>query len=130
MTTHPLPAVVLFVADVQRLADFYCKLAEFAVVHQDADHAVLERDGFQLVLHALRGEPAPALLPDGMPALREDSYTKLCLPVTTIAKARSQAAALGGFIKPDTHTWQARDFRACDGHDPEGNVLQVREPLR
>lgn len=23
--------------------------------------------------------------------------------------------------------WEARGFRACDGRDPEGNVLQVRE---
>ena len=30
---------------------------------------------------------------------------------------------------PTTAEWQAseRGFRACDGHDPEGNVIQVRE---
>lgn len=44
-----------------------------------------------------------------------------------IAAARSLAAANGGAIKSPQHEWEARGFRACDGYDPEGNVIQVRE---
>ena len=61
------------------------------------------------------------------PALREDSCIKLCLPVDSIAAARTQAAQLGGQIGPTAKEWEARGFRACDGYDPEGNVFQVRE---
>lgn len=42
-------------------------------------------------------------------------------------RTRVTAASLGGHIKPAAAEWSARGFRACDGHDPEGNVLQVRE---
>lgn len=52
---------------------------------------------------------------------------RLCLPVESIATARTTAARLGGTIRPAGSEWEARGFRACDGHDPEGNVLQVRE---
>jgi predicted enzyme related to lactoylglutathione lyase len=51
----------------------------------------------------------------------------LCLPVVSIAAARSLAVAHGGAIKSPQHEWEARGFRACDGYDPEGNVIQVRE---
>ena len=44
-------------------------------------------------------------------------------------KVGEQKAAerLGGRVKPVHDEWEARGFRACDGHDPEGNVIQVRE---
>ncbi len=122
----PPPCAVLFVANVERLARFYRELAAMAVVHDEADHVVLELAGLQLVIHAMRGEPEPA----SGPALqvREDSYWKLCLPVASIGAARLAAPALGGWIAPSEREWEARGFRACDGHDPEGNVIQLREP--
>lgn len=83
--------------------------------------------GFQLVVHRLRGEGEPVRDANGRPPVREDSYCKLCLPVDRIAAARARAAAHGGFVAPPEREWTARGFRACDGHDPEGNVIQVRE---
>ena len=125
--SNNLPSVVLFVDDVPRLTRFYQALARMTVVHDAPDHAVLEIDGFQLVIHAL----PPGVAADGAAAqtihVREDSYLKLCLPVPSIADARAVAAAHGGAIAPVAREWAARGFRACDGHDPEGNVVQVRE---
>lgn len=118
----PLPGAVLFVANVERVAAFYEALAAMRRVAGDADHVVLEVAGFELVVHRLRGEPEPA---DGR--VREDSYWKLCLPVESIAAARARAPALGGLIQPTDREWESRGVRACDGHDPEGNVVQVRE---
>lgn len=121
----PQPCAVLFVSNVQRLARFYRELAAMTVVHEDEDHVVLEIAGLQLVIHALRGEPEPQA--GAAPRVREDSYWKLCLPVASIATGRTLAAALGGHIAPVSREWEARGFRACDGHDPEGNVIQLRE---
>jgi predicted enzyme related to lactoylglutathione lyase len=59
--------------------------------------------------------------------VRHDSYLKVCLPVASLAEARARAEALGGRLYPAQQEWQARGFRACDGHDPEGNVFQLRE---
>lgn len=94
------------------------------VLIDDDGYAVIEVEGLQLVVHRLAGEPK---IPEGAVRVREDSYVKVCLPVASIAEARSIAAANGGAIKPPQHEWEARGFRACDGHDPEGNVIQVRE---
>ena len=123
----PIPSLVIFVADVERVASFYGAVGAMQRVAGDREHVVLEIEGFQLVVHKLRGEPAPTTDIAGKVRVREDSYTKLCLPVQSIDAARAQAASLGGFIKPAQHEWEARGFRACDGNDPEGNVIQVRE---
>ena len=123
-SVKPKPSVVVFVADVRRIATLYRELASMSVLVEDDGYVVMEVEGFQLVVHALAGEPQVA---EGQVRVREDSYVKLCLPVASIAAARSIAAANGGAIKPAQHEWEARGFRACDGHDPEGNVIQVRE---
>jgi predicted enzyme related to lactoylglutathione lyase len=107
---------------------FYQRVVGMTLVHDADDHAVLELSGVQLVVHGLPShvrEQWPVATP---PVVREDSYHKFCLPVTSIATARALAPALGGQIKPPSAEWSARCFRACDGHDPEGNVIQVREP--
>lgn len=127
MTPAPTPSAVLFVADVRHVADFYRELFAMNRIDGDADHEVLQLQGFQLVIHRLRGERDPSKDAEGKVIVREDSYTKLCLPVLSIDAARTRAEALGGFVKPAAHEWEARGFRACDGHDPEGNVIQARE---
>jgi hypothetical protein len=81
-------------------------------------------------VHQLRGEPPVTTDTRGRPALREDSYWKLALPVASIAAARTIASLLGGGLKSPEQEWEARGFRACDGYDPEGNVIQVREGSR
>jgi predicted enzyme related to lactoylglutathione lyase len=119
--------VVVFVTDVQRVSAFYRELASMRVLLQDDAHCVMEIEGFQLVVHALRGEPAVLPNKEGHMPVRADSYVKLCLPVESVATARAVALKYGGAIKPPEHEWEARGFRACDGYDPEGNVIQVRE---
>src|SRR5262249_35870466 len=127
VSQQPKPSAVVFVADVRRMTTFYRELASMSVLHEDADHAVLEVAGFQLVVHRLAGEPRVHADPNGRLRVRHDSYLKMCFPVARIDDARTKAAALGGLIEPREKEWEARGFRACDGHDPEGNVIQVRE---
>jgi predicted enzyme related to lactoylglutathione lyase len=125
MTRLPQPSAVIFVADVRRMTRFYETVAAMTLLHQDEQHAVLELAGFELVIHALSGEANPGT----PPRVRHDSYIKVCLPVENIALVRSKAATLGGGLLPPEDEWEGRGFRACDGHDPEGNVLQVRQAL-
>ena len=130
MTAKPKPSAVLFVGGVAAMARFYRELVPMAVVYEDGDHVVLEADGLQLVIHGLASETSPARDAEGRVRLREDSYLKLAFPVDSLAAARERAAALGGFLKPADREWSARGFRACDGHDPEGNIFQLREAAR
>jgi len=127
LSVLPKPSVVVFVADVRRMSTFYRELASMSVLIEDDGYAVMEVEGLQLVVHALSGEPQVRPDAAGQVPVREDSYVKLCLPVKSISAARAIAAANGGAIKSPEHEWEARGFRACDGHDPEGNVIQVRE---
>ena len=108
------------------MTQFYKALASMTFLHGDDGQSVLEIEDFQLVIHALRGAPKSSDV-NGTVAVRRDAYVKICLPVESIATARTIAPALGGGIKPSKNEFEARGFRACDGHDPEGNVIQVRE---
>jgi predicted enzyme related to lactoylglutathione lyase len=127
MRSSPMPSVVLFVDDVRRMAGFYQTVAAMSVEHAADDHAVLESHGMQLVIHGIPIHLREPRAETSEVEVREDSYFKVCLPVDSIATARERAAALGGRIAPVAKEWAARGFRACDGNDPEGNVLQVRE---
>ena len=117
--------MVLFVADVAQMTTFYAQIAQMSVLHQESGHAVLAIDGLELVIHSL--PPAAIGAPVVPVVVRDDAYAKLCLPVRSIAEARDDAQRHGGAIASPKKEWEARGFRACDGHDPEGNVIQVRE---
>ena len=129
MSRLPAPSAVVFVADVERLTEFYQTVAAMTLLSGDAAHSVLEVEHFQLVIHALSGEPKVVPGPNGEVPVRQDTYVKVCLPVRSLSEARSLAASLGGRLLPPEREWEARGFRACDGHDPEGNVFQLREAV-
>lgn len=119
---------VLFAKDLQRVATFYQALAGMKVTHSDKDIIVLEAPGHQLVVH-----PIPARIARGIdiavpPKRRSQAAVKLVFAVKSIAKARAAAPTYGGELNPPEGMFEARGFRACDGHDPEGNVIQFREP--
>jgi len=127
MPNTPKPSAVVFAKNVDRVATFYREMISMSVVHTDHDHVVLDSESMQLVVHAIPREIADAIKITDPPEVREGLPIKLCLPVSSIAEARSKATALGGNVDPKEDEWQARGFRACDGYDPEGNVVQLRE---
>ena len=122
MATHARPGVVIFTANVPRLTTFYKALTGLPLRHADADHTVLASESFELVIHALRHEPAAA----EPPAPRWDVYLKPFFPVASLAAARERAGPLGGRLHPPAEEWEGRGFRACEGVDPDGNVIQFR----
>lgn len=117
------PGAVVFTANHKRLAKFYEAMSGLPVSFSDDNHTVLASDTFELVIHSLSGEPRVS----DPPLAREDSYIKPFFPVTSLAKARAKAAALGGQLRPENEEWSARGFRACEAIDPDGNVIQFRE---
>ena len=127
MTPRPKPSAVIFAKDIEALAQFYSEVAAMAEVHKDSDHIVLAEEGFQIVVHGTPRSIASTIKITTPPEIREETPIKICLPVSNIEYARTKAAELGGRIGPKAKEWTARGFRACDGHDPEGNVFQVRE---
>lgn len=127
MNSKPKPSVVIFAKNVLQLAQFYRELVGMSEVHQDKDHVVLDDAGFQVVIHGIPQKIAASIQISQPPSIRDNTTLKFCLPVSSIGFARAKASELGGAVGPIGKEWAARGFRACDGHDPEGNVFQVRE---
>lgn len=127
MSVHPKPGAVLFGKDLPRLARFYSQVANLETTLEENRLIVLESASFQLVLHALPPAVANKLVIETPPTLRTDVPVKLVFPVLSLTLARQQASELGGGLNPPEQQWQARNFSACDGFDPEGNVVQFRE---
>jgi predicted enzyme related to lactoylglutathione lyase len=128
MANQPLTfGAVLFAKNLSRVAKFYEEILSMAVVHSERDHIVLESPSCQLVVHAIPKQIADAIDIATSPVRRTEMPIKLFFFVPRIAAVRAQVDALGGELNPQEAEWEARGFRACDGHDPEGNVIQLRE---
>ncbi|MFJ3482969.1 hypothetical protein ACIPL1_06250 [Pseudomonas sp. NPDC090202] len=123
----PKHGAVLFAKDLPRVARFYRELAGMSENVTEKRLIVLESATFQLVIHGIPKEVADRLDITTPPFRRVDQPTKLVFPVASLAIARAAAAELGGQIDPPGAEWSARGFTACDGFDPEGNVVQFRQ---
>ncbi|MGH9906174.1 MAG: VOC family protein [Pyrinomonadaceae bacterium] len=125
MGSNIRPGAVIFTGNHKRLAKFYEAMTGLSVRFTDDQITVLGSDTFELVIHSLPGEPEVS-----EPAVaREDCYIKPFFPVASLSEARDRAAALGGLLRPRNEEWEARDFRACEATDPDGNVIQFREDM-
>jgi len=122
MTRTTRPGTVIFTGDKDRLARFYEAVTGLPVRANDGSVTVLASDEFELVIHALPGEPVV----HGPQSMRE-AYVKPFFPVTSLSDARRRAVALGGRVSSASEEWEARGFRACEGIDPDGNPIQFRE---
>jgi catechol 2,3-dioxygenase-like lactoylglutathione lyase family enzyme len=118
---------VLFANDVARLAQFYEAVTTFVRTHEEDGLIVLADHRAQLILHAIPPAIAAQYPITTPPHVREDSAIKPFFRVTSLAATRDAAAALGGALRPADEEWAARGFRACEAHDPEGNVIQFRQ---
>jgi hypothetical protein len=98
-----------------------------SIAYSGDDRVVLDSDHFQLVIHATSQTIAGSIEVSDPPKIRENASIKICIPVASIADARETARTLAGMLGAKANEWEADGFRACDGYDPEGNVIQVRE---
>ena len=118
---------VIFAKDVAQVTTFYRELLSMAVAHTEPELVVLESNDIQLVIHGIPKRIADSFTIANPPEPRDDASIKLFFPVASLAATRAAAAALGGRLAPPAKEWEARGFRASEGVDPEGNVVQFRE---
>ena len=123
----PNAGAVLFAKNVSRVAAFYEHMFSLSVKHTAPAKVVLESEVGMLVIHGIPQPIADTIHITDPPERREDTAIKLFFPVPSLAVARARAPSLGGVVSPVSEEWEAGDFRACDGCDPEGNVVQFRE---
>jgi predicted enzyme related to lactoylglutathione lyase len=126
MATFNAGAIV-YAKDIHQLARFYAAVADMEVMHEVDDHIVLESETCELVIVAIPAAIASRIVITTPPERRESTAFKLVFAVPDIAQARETAKLNGGEIYPPAKEWIFQGLRTCDGFDPEGNVIQLRE---
>jgi len=117
----------VYAKDLDRVRRFYEEVCELQLVEAGSEFVALERGPIQLVIVRIPEQIAQTIEISVPPQRREDTALKLMFVVRSIANARQAAIELGGAIDGVEKEWKFRGMRVCDGHDPEGNVVQVRE---
>lgn len=127
MSGHAITGAVIFAKSMSSVARFYQAILGATVIHSGEDHIVLAAGPSQLVVHSIPKHIADGIIIQCPPELREDYPIKLFFLVSSLSTARKTALSLGGGLAPREKEWSSAGFRACDGWDPEGNVVQFRE---
>lgn len=129
MSQHAGLSAVLYARDLDRVAAFYAAVLGVDPPARDGRHVVLRAGDVQLVVLAVPEPLAREIVVADPPVRRTETPIKLMIPVDSIARVRDVAGRLGGVVDPPRHEWTFQGDRVCDGHDPEGNVFQLREPV-
>ncbi|MBI5279561.1 MAG: glyoxalase/bleomycin resistance/dioxygenase family protein [Burkholderiales bacterium] len=111
----------------EAMGRFYSQVCGLEATTRDRGFIVLERGALQLVIVAIPPHIAATIQVASPPVRQEDSAHKLMFVVPSIAAARALAPSLGGVVDPEEREWEFQGMRVCDGHDPEGNVVQLRQ---
>jgi uncharacterized protein YjbI with pentapeptide repeats len=119
--------VVLYAKNLQRLKTFYQGVFALQLEHEEPDHAVLAAPGCQLIIVQIPDAIASTIDVADPPRRRTETPIKLVFDVASIAAARAEALRSSGRLDPVEREWVYRGRRVCDGHDPEGNVVQSRQ---
>src|SRR5262245_49963022 len=128
MTHRGLIGAVLYAKDLGRLVDFYSSVAGMEPQTIEKGYAILGGGPSQFVIVRIPKRIADTIDIATPPEPREDTPLKLVFAVEDIARARDRAAELGGAMNAVEREWEFDHAKVCDGHDPEGNVFQVRQP--
>jgi len=128
MTHRGLIGAVLYAKDLVRLVDFYSSVADIEPHTIEKGYAILGCRPSQFVIVRIPKRIADTIDIATPPEPREDTSLKLVFAVEDIAHARDRAAELGGVINAVVEReWEFEGAKVCDGHDPEGNVFQLRQ---
>ena len=120
-------SAVLFAKRLGTVSEFYQAVFGARVSHSDAQHAVLEFDGFDLMLHQIPQHLAVAVAVTSPPERREQTAIRLDYPVADLGASRREAARLGGVIDEVPPPWAGTGTTFFLGHDPEGNVFGAKD---
>ena len=127
MTQLGLTGAVLYARDIDRLVEFYASVASIEPQTVEKGFATLGAGPTQFVIVRIPKRIADTIEIATPPEPREDTPLKLVFSVEDIARARERAAELGGAVNAMEREWEFEGARVCDGHDPEGNIFQLRQ---
>lgn len=124
--SHPVPALtVVYAKDIRRVATFYERTLDIGLVEETEAFVIVGNAAFEIAVVRIAGAGAQGSGPEPV-RVREETPVKGSFLVQSLEQARVGAEASGGSLKPLSAAWQWRGQLHLDGHDPEGNVVQVR----
>jgi catechol-2,3-dioxygenase len=121
---------VLYVRQLEVMRVFYQECFGLRITDQTDTYCVLESEDWTLSLVMGRDAPAAEVEAPQRPIRRDWAPIKLGFRVHRIEDLRAVIGRLGGHLGPHTATWEFQHFARLDGVDPEGNVVQLLEPLQ
>jgi len=119
---------LIYAIDVEHLAHFYEVMLSMRRLVTTEELVVLESADIQLVIHAIPPDIARTVVVTSPPEPRQQSAIRFFFTVPSISDARATASEIGGAVY--TQQWPGTGFVMCNGHDPEGNIFQIRELKR
>ena len=137
-----MPAAVgsgtlIYAKDLALLASFYRVLLSMSEVHASDELVVLRsydgrsHDGrspqCELIVHRIPAHIAETIVVASPPVLREDTAIKPFFSVASFVEAAAHATRLGGGLFGPQY--EGPGFRITNAYDPEGNIMQLREPI-
>jgi predicted enzyme related to lactoylglutathione lyase len=129
MSDQQTAGAILYAKDIAQVSKFYESVSGLKITASKQDHIVLETEVFQLLVVSVPKEIADQIEIAIPPIRREDTPIKLIFFVASIQSARILAVQFGGELDHPGAEWRLGDTLVCDGHDPEGNVVQFRARL-
>jgi predicted enzyme related to lactoylglutathione lyase len=118
--------MVLYAKDLAILQAFYQGVFQLKVEQTELDHVVLGSSTSQLVIVQVPASIASTIHIADPPVRRTQTPVKLVFDVESISAVRGAVLNLRGGIDPAESEWIFQGHRVCDGHDPEGNVVQFQ----
>jgi catechol-2,3-dioxygenase len=122
-------AAVLYVRRLDTMSAFYRECFGLEIAETTDDYCVLESGAWTLSLVLAPDSVAATFQASAPPVRRVGTPIKLAFHVPSIEGLRLVVARFGGQLDSAGTQWEFRGLRHCDGLDPEGNVVQMTEPL-
>jgi predicted enzyme related to lactoylglutathione lyase len=120
--------LVVFAKNKDRVSAFYQHTLQLAVVENERSHDLLQGPGVEVVVHAIPAGMAKKIQIAQPPQPREDTPFKPTFYVPDLDAVRVAVQATGGWLKAADKAWHFRGATVLDGHDPEGNIVQFKQP--
>jgi predicted enzyme related to lactoylglutathione lyase len=119
--------IVLYAKALAVMKEFYQGVFHLEVEESEPDYVVLGSPTSQLAIVQVPTSIASAIHIADPPVRRTQTPIKLVFDVDSISAARGAVLSLRGGIDPTESEWIFQGYRVCDGHDPEGNVVQLQQ---
>lgn len=119
---------VVFAKNKARVSAFYQQALGLVAEESASSHDLLRGNGYEVVVHSIPRKYAVGIKLSKPVEPRENTPIKPTFVVSDLEAVRVAATRTGGYLKPHEAAWRFRGCVVLDGWDPEGNVVQFKQP--